>query len=253
MNKIRRIDPNETRKIDFKMLFDEVIKIIEEHNPDSLHIGATFRKIKESAYISNELIDTARKSHLTKKIVKMRAERNNYVSAINMQAKAQLKTNEEDKIAAANVILRMIKYILKKFSVQSFNTQASLIKQFIDDLCDDEVKYQALKTLGVESTFIKLKELESKIKKTYFKRINEKVGWKKMHTQKNKRTLYQMMCRLFIAIEAAQMEHPEIDYEQLINELNYELTAQRSSNAKRLTRIQNKKKKMLSNTTSKEI
>ena len=104
----------------------------------------------------------------------------------------------------------------------------------------------------METTFIKLKELEPQLKNTYFDRVSETAKRKKTYTQQTKRTLYQMMCRLFVAIEAAQMEYPETDYEPLISELNEELIKQHTAYAKRLTRIHNQKQREANVAATKE-
>ena len=228
--KVLRFNPSTTRKSDFNTLFSAAISIAEKYDPEALHFNETLKRLEE-------LIVPDLKHPLTKKLQAVRKKRSDYVSSIIMQAKARLKSDEPESVAASEALLPVAERILAGFSGKSFNTQFALAKQFIAEVEADEVLVQALSKIGLDVVFGKLKEVQQTVDETHNVRRKAVSGRKRMQTEKNKRTLYRLLSQLFAAIEAAQLEYPELDYTPLINELNEEIFRQRTANSIRLSRL----------------
>lgn len=234
MSSINRFVPGETRKSDFKSLFNQIVAIVEKYNPEDLHISETFNQLKAKQSLADAMIVAERKSVLTASLKTMRDKRNKYVSSIAMLAKAQLNADDEDKISAAEVLLAVTDRIFKNFSRQSFNTQLALVTQFTDEVNADIDLQAAIKLLGIDDVYAKMNALQTTIDTTYNTRRAALSARARMETTKNKRILYAKMSTLFTAIESAAVEYPDLDYETMINELNTEIQAQRTANALRL-------------------
>ena len=236
MIKILRFSPGRTRKSEFKALYNAMVEIAETYNPEELHFSESLNKMKEALPQVDNLIVPERKSPLTDKLQESRKKRNDYVSSIMMQLKANLKTDDTANAEAAKRLLSIANRILSNFSRKNIRTQLSLADQFINEVEENATLKQSLASVGIEASFNKLKTVQNTVNTTYNNRRITKLVRKKTEYSTNKHDLYRLMVNLFSTIEGVALAYPALDYTPLITELNDEIISQRAESAARSTR-----------------
>lgn len=231
MNTILRFKPNAMRKSDFKALFEHIIQIVEKYNPSGLHLEHTYLQVKQVAPLADKLIVTTRKNRLTAEVVNLRDRLNRYVASMRLQVKAMLKYDDEETILAATRLQLILKSLFSYFDKRSYPTQQAMILQFFSEVDNDKVLKSAMETLNLIPLYDKMAEVETELYDVYARRRVSNSSRPLLQTETNKRTLYSKLSQLFLAIEAAQIEYPELDYESLVGELNVVIREQLTSDA----------------------
>jgi methionine-rich copper-binding protein CopC len=235
MQKILRIKLSQTRKADFKTLYESVVEIAEKYNLEELHVSETLNKMKEALPQVNYLDEPEIKSPLTVKLNEICNTRDKLASSIYLQLNALLKTGDDATVKAAEELFSLANRTLVHFSRKSLTTQYAHAKQFITEVEESEELKQAVATLGMEATIDKLKKTQQLLNTTDSNRRRMKTMRKKADTVQIKRELYRLMSNFFTAVEGAALEYPSLNYDPLIQELNDVITKQRSKSALRST------------------
>lgn len=113
--------------------------------------------------------------------------------------------------------------------------QIGILTSLLKGIEDNPALKQAIENLNLKQTFAVIAKDKQELEAVYEERRKVLSNKQKAHTLNTKRNLYILLRQLFTAIELAAIEHPEIDYNPLINELNKEVERCNASSKKRST------------------
>ena len=214
---------NKIRKMELAQHFTRNVSIVESHDPVKLMINIAFTNAKNALPLAGELKVHSRKYPMTKEqnavLVKVRST----VSTLNRFVKTMVRKPTAENIGEALMFYDYIQRHLKGFSKVNANEQIGLFSKMTEGLEQDEALIQAAQALGLTLTVEKLKELKMEYETVYKTRLKALAKKEKARTVEISTELNILLSQLYSSIELAEIEHPELDYKPLINELNQEI------------------------------
>ena len=213
-----------TPKIEFGQLYTRCVEITGGYKPVELMIESSFNLAKNNLPLAAELRVADRKLPLT-------AEQKVLLNKLYVTSMALLKhLRALNKVADAgnatetSLLFEYVKIHISGFSKENMYKQTGLLETMLDGIESSESLKLAVTAVGVGAVIEKLKADKVQLDEVYNQRRKAISGIRKARTVEVKHTLLLIMRQLFSAIELAQIEHPELDYWPLINELNRELS-----------------------------
>lgn len=208
-------------KLEIRKVALDVIKIVEEHNPEELQIKPMYdvflaEKPKVAA------LDVPYKSHpATKILVRLRKERNVHVRSIKFELKKaiDLDPTGDDKTVV------LLKSELDRFLKDFLESENDLLRNEKLDMLlakadANEALYEALQSKGFIPILDDLKMNLSDIIAQIDIRRKSKAKRPKVKTEVLRTQVAKAVKNMLDEIYLAQFKNPELDYSSLFNELN---------------------------------
>ncbi len=219
MEKIIRIKTNATRKSDFNSLCNSVIRVTDKYEPEKLLVKQTLARMVLAFEVSNqeeapELITS--ESALTKEKRDLLSRQVSYIASL---ARAHTLSGEAEVKQAANKLHALTSRVFKRFTIQTKASKMMRTQQFINEVMADLNLQAAIVTLKMEDEIDEIKLTFADLLEANDKLIAH-LSKKQLSKGYNKATIYTLMTQLFDAIESANLEHPELNFEAMIEELN---------------------------------
>jgi hypothetical protein len=245
-------------KLEIRKVAFDVIKIVEEHNPEELQIKPMYdvflaEKPKVAA------LDVPYKSHpATKILVRLRKERNVHVRSIKFELKKaiDLDPTGDDKTVV------LLKSELDRFLKDFLESENDLLRNEKLDMLlakadANEALYEALQSKGFIPILDDLKMNLSDIIAQIDIRRKSKAKRPKVKTEVLRTQVAKAVKNMLDEIYLAQFKNPELDYSSLFNELNemlgevrYLVNIRLSNNEKKVAERKAAQENEASNTTS---
>ncbi len=242
MNKILRFSPTGLQKMEFVTLFESVVSIAESYEPDKLHAAFTFGLLKEGLSLAGELSVPETKSLLTPMLTSLEAERDVVVKSIKLRINSYLLMGDAAHEAATRRLESIFKRNLKNFVGLTVASKSARINFFLTEVKEDTSLTDAIGAIGLTALLERLKVAQLNVEAMRSARRLELSKRPQVDTRRYMQQMYGLMCNFFNAIEAAQLEHPELEYSNLVNELNEEIGAAKAKIAAKRSRNSNRKK-----------
>lgn len=242
MIRILRFRLSDLKKMDFVSLFESVVSIAEANEPDKLHAGFTFGLLKEGLSLAGELSVPETKSLLTPKLNVLEAECNVVVKSIKLRINSYLLVGDAAHDAAMRRLESIFMRNLKNFAGLTIASKSVRVNFFLTEVKEDASLTDAIEAIGLTALLERLKLTQLDVEATRSARRLELSKRPKADTWHHKQQMYGLMCNFFNAIEAAQLEHPDQEYSNLVNELNEEIGAAKTKIAAKRSRNINRKK-----------
>lgn len=225
-----------TRKLEFAKGYAAFAGIIERHNPGELEIASEYEKLKNDLPLAEELKIENRKLPLTKQQSSLYAKMDKSVSVLNTFARN--KRNRAD--AADEPIVPLVDFFisyLKYYTRKSAIRKLSGIGKMLEVYNGDEVRQGLAADAGLTDMMANLNSVYSELNELNERRRNEISLRRRVKTERIKHQLFYNMHDVANAIEAARINKPEIDFTDLVSELNllvkdYNLGVKKGANRK---------------------
>lgn len=242
MKKVKTIVLSKLINVEVRQLMEDVIETLETKNIEEMHLQDVFDVLTKQQLASQALTTPYGKHELTPKLAQLHKKRLMYASLINSNVKALLNVHDKEMQRMALVARRLTKKHLTYLG--------QIKREFVDNELNrffltinatkDNLGILAFKTLGLESY---LKELNSsnneyhRLDNKRKKDIKERPKTGDPVVRKDSLWILRMF---FEKVNTNQRIYKDVDYSQLVHELNLLLTA----NSKRIkTRIATNKRK----------
>ena len=219
---LKRISLSKVLKLELPELLNDVIRIIEKHNPKHLYLENSLRLLKDQQQ-QTKLLEVPRKAHpLTAKIQQLREKELQCVGAIVSHMQFIVRVDIDSMRSAASIAKPVVQRFLSGLRKNNESVINQTIKQFLDHLNKHPEVESALSNLGLQP-FVdemrkmngeKLKLMSMRIAKPK-PRVNSRLIQKKV--QNNLRFMFD-------AIETLNAYKEKPNYDPLISELNELLT-----------------------------
>ncbi|MEI6751678.1 MAG: DUF6261 family protein [Paludibacter sp.] len=223
------------RYLDFPGFVNDTVTIAAKYNVADLFIEGPYNRLLAIKTELNELEVTYRKQPKTDELAELRT-----TSGIMIDTVLRLLKNlNKAGLASQAEMLKLVTPFLERYmsSIQDSDTELKreLIRQLGKNFDDNDVVKQALESLGLKLFVDELRTVQSKIEETQ----NEKIELLSKNILIDKRELtlraIATLKNFFHAIELGQLDHADLDYSALINELNKFMSVYTTSLRTRIT------------------
>lgn len=220
-NKILNINFSKLLKLEVQKMANDAIRIVEKYNPEELQIKPMFDLLVAEQPKIDGLRVKFRGHPLTKKLKPLRKKRDVFVSAIKFEQRkvARLDTSGDD-----DAVL-LVGSEITRFLDDFYNSENEIVKhqkivQFIDEVESNVPLSAAMSELGFMDILESLETTLSEIVAILSERIDSISKRPKEKTDDLRRSVVTAVKNMFKEINLAQLKNPELDYTELIDELN---------------------------------
>lgn len=234
---------SEIRKFEIQSVTESVVGIVLKHNPTSLYIQGMLNLLQTEMSGLSKLTVTVNNSYPQQdEAIQLRRRRDRVLQAIKSHAIAVEKAGVNDQAEHAAIVLPVINRYLKGFNSNNRGEKSEKVGQLLSLLSTAEM-ITALNKLGMTPYIDELKVIQTAVTANAAYRRDAIVSRTKSQTQEIKAKVLYALRNLLKAIELASIEHTDLDYTPLINELNNYLATLSGVLKARRTRRMNAVKK----------
>lgn len=220
--KLKQISLSKVLKLELPPLLNDVIRIIEKHNPEHLYLESSVRLLKEKQQLA-DLLEVPRKAHpLTKEIQHLREKELQCAGAISSHMQFIVRVDIDSMRHASSIASPVVKRFLNGIRKNNDSVTNQIIKQFFDHLKKTPEVENALIDLGLKPFVDELQKVnDEKIKLTSLRitkpkpRVNSKLIQKEIQND---------IRFVFETIDVHNLYKEKPNYDPLIHELNILLT-----------------------------
>jgi hypothetical protein len=207
-------------KSEFRNLVKELLTVLGSFPSLMVFIKIWFDRLKEADGQLDTLIVPLGKHPDTTELVKTRNKSMDLIksilSLVKSMQRAKLQTQVNDLLPVETFVLQYLKPIVKAdWSDRTFN----LDKMFVA-LSSDSTLQDAVENLNMKPLFDELNTLMDNQKSIRESRSESLRRRRKINTKGVRATVTVALQELFAAIELAQIEHPEVDFAEMVNGIN---------------------------------
>ena len=208
------------RKQEFPAIIDGVIAIVQKYNPKALFIDGMFNLLVELQTSLPVLTQKALSHPLSKVLKNQRKRRMELIRAILLQGAAVEKAAVPSQADAVSLILPLISRHLSNLFRENLKVVHQEVENFLAEFKQNDGLLTAAATIGVKLFIDELKALEDSMAVNVIARRESKSPGRSVNKVQLRLNIIDGFSRLLNSIELARVEHPELDYMPLINELN---------------------------------
>ena len=227
------------RKQEFPAIVDGVVEIVQKYNPKTLFIEGMFNLLVELQTSLSVLTEKSVSHPLTKVLNAQRKRRKELISAIVMQGTAVEKAAVASQANAVSLIIPIINRHLSNLSRENLKVIHQEVSNFLSEFKTNDAMIAAATTMGVKVYIDELKALETTMAVNVTSRRESKSPVRSINKLQVKTNITDGLARLLNSIELVRVEHPEVDYMPLIDELNEFLAPYQVLVKSRATRTKN--------------
>ena len=224
------------RKQEFPAIIDGVIAIVQKYNPKALFIDGMFNLLVELQTSLSVLTQKALSHPLTKVLKNQRKRRLELIRAIVLQGTAVEKAAVPSQADAVSMIVPLIYRHLSNLYRENLKVIDQEVQNFLAEFKRNDTLLNAAVTIGLKVFIDELKTLEDSMAVNIVARRESKSPGRSVNKVQLRSNIIDGFSRLLNSIELAKVEHPELDYMPLINELNEFLVTYQTLVKSRTTR-----------------
>ena len=231
MEKILQFPFHRVQKLEYPIVYNRSLAIVEKHKPAELFLSEIVNAVKAKQPLADSLKVQKRDHPLTGSLLNQAKMRKCYTNALWNQIKMLNKANEnaavKDEKAAA--VFSFSKTYFESFFTKRASLRGQITTQFLSDLEENAEMKQYFTDFGLIILTGKIKEIHLSMQLALAQRTAELSIRSKAETMRITRDLSESLRTLFNAVNVAMVAHPEVDYQPLVNELNADLKVMKAS------------------------
>lgn len=251
-----RVPYTRLQKLEFVSYVNNVIRIVDSHNPELHKINCTFNLLV-AEIPQLEKLDVPYKAHpLTKMVTELRRKRTVYVSSIFNHLKVVEIENNKDDISINEVRIHLHRYLKNLKACKNDVERCEKVELFFAAIDKDKELRDTFTSLKFTEHLEKLRNVHTeimKLGKDIIKSTSERPTEK---TPVLKKSVMIAVEDMFKELEIAQVKNKDLDYKPLYNELNRLSTNYRNDVSRRVLHNKQKaerKKKLTTNKPDKSV
>lgn len=210
------------RKLELAHFYGRINEIFETNAADDPMIVSSYNKFKETLPLANDLKIRKNKLPLTNEQKMIIRKLDKSVSVLlrysSVRRKQQSSTSEGE-----TSLFDFIELYFRGFSSKNSYQKTGIISKMLTDFQANATFVQTAESDGLTPVFTKMKEDFAELKSIQRNRRKSKSRLEKAKTEEVKRSLYYSLRELLTSIEMAVIANPNVNYSELINELNQEI------------------------------
>ena len=217
---IRQIYYSRMLKLELPEFAEKVIKIVENHDPETLKINEMFNLLLAEQPQIDQLIVWYRAHPLSDKIKRLRDVRGLQIGKILIHLKVVQKEKGSQDSEVRLVEIEIGRYLMNWRECKNEEVLSQKLGQFFDTIDQSEELELAMSSLGFTAYLNELRNVISSIGELAFNREDSMSERPKVKTKDLEKSVIRALKNLFKEIDLAPLRNPELDYTGLINRLN---------------------------------
>lgn len=222
---LKRISLSKVLKLEIPLLLNDVIKIIEKHNPEHLHLNARLNALKEQQQLV-KLLEVPRIAHpLTAKVQLLREKELQCVGAIVSHMQFIVRADIESMRDAVSVAQPIVMRFLSGLRKNNERVIDEIIHQFSKYLDQHSEVYDALSNLGLQPFVDEMRKVHAQKHVVMMERENDNLNREsKVNSRLIQKEAMNVLNSMFDTIVVLSGYKDSPNYDPLIQELNVLLT-----------------------------
>ena len=210
------------RKIEFAQFYTRTAGIVESYEPETLNLTTAFNKTKELLPLVEELKIQNQKIPLTRDQKALSNKLDKAVSVLMRYTEVKLR---QDKMAseASETLHTFIKSYLRGYGSKNLYQKTGIINKMMTVFKADAALMASAESEELTGVFGKIGDVYNELDLIYKSRRKVVANREKLRTDEIKRKLYYALRELLASIEVAELSNADINYGELINEINQEI------------------------------
>ncbi|MBB3187805.1 DUF6261 family protein [Microbacter margulisiae] len=205
---------------EFPEVINGMIRIVEAHDPDTLLISGPYNRLV-TLQAQLPLLNKRVMAHpLTQVLDTQRSRRKQLIEAVFLQVRAGKRSGDTAVSAAVASFEPVVRSFFADYSRMNQKVIYQSVSDFLAKLKNDAPLSQNAQTLGVTPFVDELNLLQQSIESNVTTRRGDWYPDRSIDKQVVKTSVTEAFRQMLSAIELAAVEHPELAYTALINELN---------------------------------
>ncbi len=218
--KLITIPFNRMLKLEVPQMVDQVIAIVDKHEPETLKIDGAYNLLVAKRHHIDKLFVWYRSHPLTKELQELRKIRRLNIRKISFQLEVAIQEDVSGVDKSVNLVKSEIERFISDFNSSNEEVKCRRLTQFFELIDANEVLEEALATLKFADKLDELRSTHSNILELMKNKITNLSYRPVEKTPFLKESVLNSTKNMFLEIELAILKYPEIDYRPLINELN---------------------------------
>ena len=226
MIEVKEIPLSMLLKMETKILVNEVVSILEKHNPEELRLQDIQTILQAQKEKVKLLIEPYGKHQLTEVLARLHEKRLDYASLILMKRNALLKVDNKETQELAQTTQWLSNQFLTKLGRKSRSDVTVMLDVFFSNLKKDENAdvLEAFVRLGLDDYLNDLEKTNNEFQKLRSKRSLDIEHRPPIGDVLIEREAQGILRLFFSQVNTYQQTFKEIDYSSFINDLNVILT-----------------------------
>lgn len=237
---IKRIDLSAILRLELPALISRAITVIEEHDPEALHIKGFFDILDEQLPQMRYLEALYGPEPLTAKLHALQKKRIKCASAVSAQFRANASANLVPTRDAVEIAQPVVKRYLTNLRKKNEKLIHENIEKFLLSLSDTPELVEAFTLMSMIGYISELKIANKDVITVLNERAKKKSLRNQIDIDSIVKSAITALRNMIIRIEQARIEYPALNYDLLIHDLNvllndyaFTITSRAVKNAKK--------------------
>lgn len=226
-------------KLEYPELLNSIMAIAEKHNPIALFLEFAMGRLVTKRPLLGQLEVDYRKEADTAVANELRSRREGIIKSVLLQKKSLRSSRIPSLMASAQLALPFLEKYFRNILSDSSKAQSRRINLMGNALDADAAMGEALVTVGMMVYIIELRAVQQELEVVEGRLVELKSARPRINTLAIKNEVTAELMNFFKAVDLAILEHPEVDYKPLLNEINQLLGEYRARLKARNTRRRN--------------
>lgn len=239
LKKIISVPFSRIPKLEFSELVNSVTETVGRYNPSAMHIDDAYNLLLESKAQLSTLVVVKSKSEESKLVESLRERRLELLTGLVGHVKAA----ERSKLPSQKAMLVLVVPIMYTYWTNvrryTIKTTTERLRQMIDELDNNSELRTAFNSLGLSEYTDELRQIQNSLLQYSVDIKKQKSTVPMFKTNEVKFTLGETLRDLCHSIELAEKANKGIDYDPMINELNFLFTTYNTLIKTKMTRNKN--------------
>ena len=226
-------------KLEFTELVNSVAETVGKYNPSAMHIDDANNLLLESKAQLSTLVVIKSKSEESKMVESLRERRLELLQGMV----GHVKTAEKSKLPSQKALLVLVAPIMNTYWAKvrryTIKTTAERLRQMLDELDANSELRAAFSSIGLSEYTDELRQIQSSLLQHSVEKKRQKSTVSMLKTNEVKLTLSETLKDLCHSIELASKANKDVDYNPMINELNFLFTTYNTLIKTKMTRNKN--------------
>ena len=219
--KLMEISYSRLLKLEVPQMAEQVIRIIEEHEPEALKIDGAYNLLTAKQDHIDKLFVWYRSHPLTKELKELRKVRRLNLRKVTFHLQVVIQEDVSGVDKAVNLVKSEIeRFILDFHSGKNEEVKCRMLTQFFNLIEANEELEEAFSTLNFTTFLNDLRSTHSRIMALMKSKVTD-ISFRPIEkTPYLRKSVINSIKHMFMEIELAVLKYPEINYQPLCNELN---------------------------------
>ena len=220
MIEIKKIALSKLLKLEVPELIGQTVQILSSHNPEKLHLDGMYGILLDQKTEVEQLMDPYGPHPLTETLNELHAKRLSYATLIVSKLQNLDKKHFRETLNSVQTARPLTNFHLAYLGQKKRNTVHQSILAFFVELDEQPPINEALVSLGLQPYLDGLKQANMEHEKVWIERLRDKAKRPEVDTRQVMRRAQKVLRWLFDQVDSCQSIYNDIDYTQLISELN---------------------------------